>query len=642
METRRITHWGDIAVVVVYFVLVLLVGIWSLCRPNRGTVRSYFLAGRSMSWIPVGASLFSSNIGSEHFIGLAGTGAASGYSIVLYEWLAMPLLIVLAWIFVPVYVAAGVYTMPEYMTKRFGGQRIRIYLSVLAVILYIVTKLAVSIFAGALFIQLSMGWNMYLSVAVLLVVTGIFTILGGLAAVIYTDTFQTGIMLIGSIVLTVLSFKEIGGFANFYPMYMNATTAVRDTNSTCGLPREDAFHILRHPVTSDIPWLGTTLHILFGCLWYFCCDQVIVQRSLAAKTLPHAKAGSLVSGYLKILPMFIMIMPGMISRILYPDAVACVVPEECIKHCGNPVGCSNIAYPKLVLELLPTGLRGLLVAVMLSAIMSSLTSIFNSSSTLFTMDIWPRIRKRASERELLIVGRVFILLLCALSILWIPLVKSSKSGQLFIYIQAVQGYLGVPLGPLFIFAIFWHRMSEQAAFWSLAIGHLCGIIRMVLDFSMPAPGCDEPETRPAVLYKVHFTYFGILSFVITSLSIVIISYFTTSSNKIQGLTWWTRRNDIEENENDVLPENNVVSFEQGEAIETGEDQGPTKQLKFITLLYQVCGVPQKAVTVKNINMETESVYKEHFMKETSFWKNLLDMNAFIGVLVVVFLIGYYH
>ncbi|WAR02058.1 SC5AB-like protein [Mya arenaria] len=447
MQSKRISHWGDILVLAAYFCAVLLVGVWSLCRKHRGTVRSYFLAGRSMSWIPVGASLFSSNIGSEHFIGLAGTGAASGLAIVMYEWL-------------------------------------------------------VSIFAGALFIQLSMGWNMYLSIAVLLVVTGLFTILASL----------------------------------------------RNANNTCGMPRDDAFHVLRDAVTSDTPWLGTIPHILFGCMWYFC-----FQRSLAARSLPHAKAGSLVSGYLKILPMFIMIMPGMISRILYPDEIGCVLPEECERHCGNPVGCSNIAYPKLVLELLPAGLRGLLVAVMLSAIMSSMTSIFNSASTLFAMDLWPRIRHGASQRELLIVG----------------------SGQLFMYIQAVQGYLGTPLGPIFIFAIFWHKMSEkvgfkyifigtfdltqsfitQAAFWSLVIGHVCGVTRMVMDFSMEAPGCGEPETRPAILYKVHFTYFGVISFTITSICIVVISFFTEPSDKINihcivcnsfftdkisGLTWWTR------------------------------------------------------------------------------------------------------
>ncbi|XP_052800770.1 sodium/glucose cotransporter 4-like [Mya arenaria] len=405
MQSKHISHWGDILVLAAYFCAVLLVGVWSLCRKQRGTVRSYFLAGGSMSWIPVGASLFSSNIGSEHFIGLAGTGAASGFAIVIYEWLAMPLLIVLGWIFVPVYVSAGVYTMPEYMAKRFGGQRIRLYLSVLAMVLYILTKLAVSIFAGALFIQLSMGWNMYLSIAVLLVVTGLFTILGGLSAVIYTDTFQTVVMLIGALIMAAIGFNKIGGYSNLQPLYMNATASLRNANNTCGNPRDDAFHVLRDAVTSDIPWLGTVLHMLFGSMWYFCCDQVIVQRSLAARSLSHAKAGSLLCAYLKILPMFIMIMPGMISRILYPDEIGCVLPEECERHCGNPVGCSNIAYPKLVLELLPAGLRGLLVAVMLSAIMSSLTSIFNSASTLFSIDIWPRLRKGASQRELLIVGR---------------------------------------------------------------------------------------------------------------------------------------------------------------------------------------------------------------------------------------------
>ncbi|KAJ8300675.1 hypothetical protein KUTeg_022194 [Tegillarca granosa] len=479
----------------------------------------------------IGASLFSSNIGSEHFIGLAGAGAASGIAVISYEWMGMPLLILLAWLFLPVYISAGVYTLPEYMEKRFGGQRLRIYLSLLALVLYIVTKLAVTIFSGALFIQLAIGWNMYLSIVILLVITGIYTVFGGLSAVMYTDTFQTVVMTGGSFALMGIGFGKVGGYENLKNLYMNATPSFRRINSSCGEPREDAFHIFRDPITSDNPWPGLILQTSIGCLWYFCCDQVIVQRSLAAKNLSHAKAGSILAGYLKLIPLFIMIFPGIISRALFPDEVACIDPEECRKYCDNPVGCSNIAYPKLVLELMPHGARGLLVAVMLSAIMSSLTSIFNSASTLFTMDLWRRLRPISSERELLIVGRIFIVALCGVSILWIPLVRSSQGGQLFVYIQSVQGYLGTPIGALFLMALLWHRMTEYGAFWGILIGHLCGVIRMIIDFSFPSPDCDQPDLRPTVLSRVHYTYFGPLLLVLTSFSILVISYLTTPMEK---------------------------------------------------------------------------------------------------------------
>ncbi|KAH9503392.1 Sodium/glucose cotransporter 1 [Bulinus truncatus] len=261
-----LNHWGDILIVTLYFIAVLLVGLWSLCRPNRGSIKSYFLAGRDLTWWPVGASLFSSNIGSEHFVGLTGTGAAAGIAMVLYEWNSMFLVIVLAWFFLPVYVSAGVYTLPEYMAKRFGGTRLRVYLSCLSLILYIVTKLAVSIYSGGLFIKLALGWGMYISIAGLLLITGLYTVLGGLAAVIYTDTFQTCVMTVGAIVLSIISFNKIGGYKQLVHSCMMAVPSVTsNVSSSCGRPREDAFHLFRDPVNCDNPWPGILLQSSIGC-----------------------------------------------------------------------------------------------------------------------------------------------------------------------------------------------------------------------------------------------------------------------------------------------------------------------------------------------------------------------------------------
>ncbi|XP_074153271.1 sodium/glucose cotransporter 4 isoform X2 [Sminthopsis crassicaudata] len=401
-EARAVLNTYDILVVVFYFVFVLAVGIWSSLRASRSTVGGYFLAGRSMTWWPIGASLMSSNVGSGLFIGLAGTGAAGGLAVGGFEWNATWLLVALGWVFVPVYIAAGVVTMPEYLKKRFGGQRIQVYMSVLSLVLYIFTKISTDIFSGALFIQVSLGWDLYLSTIILLVVTAVYTIAGGLTAVIYTDALQTLIMVGGALVLMFLGFKEVGWYPGLQEKYAAAVANVTVPNTTCHLPRPDAFHLLRDPVAGDIPWPGLMFGLTVLATWCWCTDQVIVQRSLSAKNLSHAKGGSVLGGYLKILPMFFIVMPGMISRALYPDVVGCVDPDICQAVCGARVGCSNIAYPKLVMELMPVGLRGLMIAVIMAALMSSLTSIFNSSSTLFAIDIWQRFRREASERELMV------------------------------------------------------------------------------------------------------------------------------------------------------------------------------------------------------------------------------------------------
>ncbi|XP_059587415.1 sodium/glucose cotransporter 2 isoform X2 [Alligator mississippiensis] len=400
----------DMGVIAAYFLLVVGVGLWSMCRTSRGSVGGYFLAGRNMSWAPVGASLFASNIGSGHFVGLAGTAAANGLAVAGFEWNALFVVLLLGWVFVPVYLSAGVITMPEYLKKRFGGQRISLYLSVLSLFLYIFTKISVDMFSGAIFIQQALGWDIYLSVIALLIITTIYTITGGLAALMYTDVVQTLVIVTGAFVLMGFAFWEVGGYTGLVAGYMEAVArhpdpATHNMSAACYRPRPDAFHLLRDPVSGDLPWPGLLVGLTINAGWYWCTDQVIVQRCLAGRSLVHVKGGCILCGYLKILPMFLMVLPGMISRVLYPDEVACAVPEACMAACGNPIGCSNIAYPKLVVSLLPAGLRGLMLAAMLAALMSSLASIFNSSSTLFTMDVYRRLRPCAGPRELLLVGR---------------------------------------------------------------------------------------------------------------------------------------------------------------------------------------------------------------------------------------------
>ncbi|XP_005399339.1 PREDICTED: sodium/glucose cotransporter 5 isoform X2 [Chinchilla lanigera] len=512
----------DIVVIAVYFALNVAVGIW------------------------IGASLFASSEGSGLFVGLAGSGAAGGLAVAGFEWNATYVLLALAWVFVPIYISSEIVTLPEYIQKRFGGQRIRLYLSVLSLLLSVFTKISIDLYAGALFVHICLGWNFYLSTILTLFITALYTIAGGLATVIYTDALQTIIMVVGAVILAIKAFAQIGGYEQLEAVYARAIPSRTIANTTCHLPRADAMHMFRDPHTGDLPWTGMTFGLTIMATWYWCTDQVIVQRSLSARNLNHAKAGSILASYLKMLPMGLMIMPGMISRALFPDDVGCVVPSECLRACGAEIGCSNIAYPKLVMELMPIGLRGLMIAVMMAALMSSLTSIFNSSSTLFTMDIWRQLRFHAGERELLLVGRLVIVVLIGVSVAWIPILQGSNGGQLFIYMQSVTSSLAPPVTAVFILGIFWRRANEQGAFWGLMAGLVVGATRLVLEFLHPAPPCGDPDTRPAILRSIHYLHFAIALFMLTGAVVAAGSLLTAPPRQVQieNLTWWTLAQDL--------------------------------------------------------------------------------------------------
>nr|XP_039332198.1 sodium/glucose cotransporter 5 isoform X3 [Saimiri boliviensis boliviensis] len=562
---------SDIIVITVYFALNVAVGIWSSCRASRNTVNGYFLAGRDMTWWPIGASLFASSEGSGLFIGLAGSGAAGGVAVAGFEWHATYVLLALAWVFVPIYISSEIVTLPEYIQKRYGGQRIRVYLSVLSLLMSVFTKISLDLYAGALFVHICLGWNFYLSTVLTLAITALYTIAGmaptagkssqetrkgdrrplpptgpreqpggwpqqepwksllepflpgprappatllppagGLAAVIYTDALQTLIMVVGAIILTVKAFDQIGGYGELEAAYARAIPSRTIANTTCHLPRADAMHMFRDPHTGDLPWTGMTFGLTIMATWYWCTDQVIVQRSLSARDLNHAKAGSILASYLKMLPMGLIIMPGMISRALFP------------------------------------GLRGLMIAVMLAALVSSLTSIFNSSSTLFTMDIWRRLRPRSGERELLLVGRLVIVALIGVSVAWIPVLQGSNSGQLFIYMQSVTSSLAPPLTAVFVLGIFWPRANEQGAFWGLIAGLVVGAARLVLEFLNPAPPCGEPDTRPAILGSMHYLHFAVALFTLSGAVVVVGSLLTPppQGGQMENLTWWTLARDL--------------------------------------------------------------------------------------------------
>ncbi|XP_054946119.1 sodium/myo-inositol cotransporter 2 isoform X4 [Physeter macrocephalus] len=591
---QRTLEPGDIAVLVLYFLFVLAVGLWSTVKTKRDTVKGYFLAGGDMVWWPVGASLFASNVGSGHFIGLAGSGAAAGLSVTAYEFNGLFSVLMLAWIFLPIYIA---------------GQ--------------------VDMYAGAIFIQQSLHLNLYLAIVGLLAITALYTVAG---------------------------FAAVGGLEGLEEKYFLAVASNRSGNSSCGLPREDAFHIFRDPLTSDLPWPGILFGMSIPSLWYWCTDQVIVQRTLAAKNLSHAKGGSLMAAYLKVLPLFIMVFPGMVSRVLFPDQVACADPEICQKVCSNPAGCSDIAYPKLVLELLPTGLRGLMMAVMVAALMSSLTSIFNSASTIFTMDLWNHLRPRASEKELMIVGRVFVLLLVLVSILWIPVVQASQGGQLFIYIQSISSYLQPPVAVVFIMGCFWKRTNEKGAFFGLILGLLLGLVRLVLDFIYVQPRCDQPDERPAVVKDVHYLYFSMILSSVTLITVSAVSWFTEPPSKemVSRLTWFTRHDPMVQKEQVppatppplTLSQNRTaeasrtnIQFEivQENMPKTHSCDMTKKQSKVVKAILWLCGVESKGK--EELPSRADPVIVS--LDENPLVKTLLDVNLIICISCAIFLWGYF-
>ncbi|XP_002739554.1 sodium/glucose cotransporter 4-like [Saccoglossus kowalevskii] len=671
----RLETW-DYVVICCYFALVFAVGIWSMCRTSHGNVGGYFLAGRNMSWWPVGLSLYASNIGSEHFIGLAGKGAASGIVSYLFEINAIFCLLMLGWVFLPVYISSAVYTIPEYLKKRFGRQRLRVCLTIYALVIYIFLKVSVDIYAGAIFIQQALRWDLYLSIAFILGVTALFTVAGGLSAVIYMDSLQSFIMVGGSIALSVLSFIEIGGYDALEEEYMKAIpNTTLYGNTSCGYPREDAFHLVRDPLDSDWPFPGLLFRSSIISLWYWCADQVIVQRALASKTLPHARGGTVLASYLKITPLYLLMFPGMISRALWPDEVACADPDVCNEVCGSSAGCSNIAYPKLILELMPEGLRGMMMAVMLSALMSSLTSIFNSASTVFTLDVWKRIRRRAKEAELIIVGRIFVVLLAGVGALWIPVMMSQEGGQLMEYVWALTSYLSPPITSLFLVAVFWPRANEQGSFWGLTVGMVVGLVRMILSFIFPDPLCGEEDTRPEWVSSLHHSYFSLVLFTLCVLIIVTVSLCTDPlpEFKKHGTTFFTRHELYEECEvtsaddtgvtvtanklTDLHPDmkkanNNSHQMELNDLkADTNHDKVPdtdgavqSDQSQWQRTMYWICGL--KVSHDRDDNTEEKEAQIRQLQQETNAkktkWRHVLNANAIVLLILEIAIIVYYR
>jgi SSS family solute:Na+ symporter len=495
----------DLLVIGAYFAILLGISWWSAMR-KKDESADYFLAGRDIGWLAVGASLFASNIGSEHLVGLAGTGAASGLAVGHFEWLACLILLLLGWLFVPYYLRSGVYTMPEFLERRYNASS-RAYFTWVSVIGYVLTKISVTLFAGGVVLNAVTGWNFWTSAVVLIVVTGLYTILGGLRAVIYTEVLQAVVLILGSAVLMIVGLHAVGGWSGL--------TAKVDPS----------FFSMWKPVSHpDFPWTG----IIFGApilgVWYWCTDQHIVQRVLAARNVTEARRGTIFAGYLKILPVFIFVLPGIIAAALYPELTG---------------DAANSAYPVLVQRLLPAGLKGLVLAGMLAALMSSLASAFNSCSTLLTWDVYRKWRPQATEARLVAVGRITAVILVVLGLLWIPFMKYVSS-QLYIYLQSIQAYIAPPIAACFLLGLFFKRLNGAGAIASLWTGLVLGLLRLILELVNGVAKTGLPDgTIWAWIAEINFLHFAVLLFVISTAVLAGVSAFTAAPTPAQlgGLSY---------------------------------------------------------------------------------------------------------
>lgn len=518
-QAAPLTHKGleavDITIIVVYFIIVFAIGFY-FARKER-TSADYFLASRNVGWFAIGASLFVSNISTEHFIGLAGSGATSGLAVGHFEWLACFMVLLLGWVFVPFYLRSNVFTMPEFLERRFS-RSCAVYLAAISILAYIFTKISVHLYAAAVVLERVVGWQPLTAALILVVATGIYTIAGGLSAVIYTDLVQTIILLIGAVILTFLGLDAVGGFAGL----------------RAALPPE-YFSMMKPASHPEFPWTG----IFFGApilgIWYWCTDQVIVQRVLSAKDEGHAKAGTIFAGYLKILPVFVLVLPGLIAFALYRDL---------FKVENGVVLNGDIAYPTLIVNLLPAGLVGLMVAALMAALMGAMSSVFNSASTLVTLDFYKKIRPDATEYQLVTFGRAATGVLVILGMLWVPFINLI-SAQLFIYLQAVQAYVSPPIAVCFIFGILWPRMNAQGAISSLLGGFVLGTIRFVLEVMDKSRHFEFGLAR--WLLDMNFLHYAIFMFVVCTAILIVVSLMTPAPDrrKLAGLTFATVNDKID-------------------------------------------------------------------------------------------------
>lgn len=555
------TGW-DWLVVGVYFAFLLALAWWVI-RKGKETADDYFLAGRNLGWFIVGASIFASNIGSEHLVGLAGSGCTDGVAMAHYELHAWCIL-VLGWVMVPFYARSRVFTMPEFLERRYNATA-RWMLSVISLVAYVLTKIAVGIFAGGIVfstllpeLQMTIGsWtfdSFWIGSILVIVLTGIYTALGGLRAVAYTEAAQTIILIFGSLLVTIFGLIKLGGWDHLreilgsdmfdlwkplVPIGVEGSWLPVEIKNAQDQLIKQAWYF-----NGNYPWLGMLFCAPIIGLWYWCTDQYIVQRALGAPNEREARRGTIFASFLKLLPVFIFIIPGMICFALAKsgqvEALNFLVDDQ-----GRAVADeAQAAFPLMVKHILPVGVRGIVVAGLLAALMSSLAGVFNASSTLFTMDFYSKFRPRATQHRLVWIGRVATAVMVVIGLIWIPVIQGSKG--LYHYLQSVQGYLAPPIFVVFFLGVFIKRLNTKGCLATLLVGFALGLIRLAIDtpVSLKIAGFENGYKEGSffwIINKIYFQYFSLLIFLVCVIVMIVTSYLTQkpSDEKIQGLTYAT-------------------------------------------------------------------------------------------------------
>jgi SSS family solute:Na+ symporter len=549
----------DWAMVALYFSVLLGVAWWVVGK-GKETADDYFLAGRNLSWWIIGASIFASNIGSEHIVGLAGSGASDGVALAHYELHAWCLLL-LGWLFVPFYMRTRVFTMPEFLEKRFSVES-RYVLSIVSLLTFIVSKIAVGIFAGGVVfatlmpeLQINIGSlhvsSFWVGSIGVIVLTGLYTMLGGMRAVAYNDAVQVFVLILGSLLLTVYGLIQLGGWERLRelcgsdmfnlwkpmnpPGVEGAWAPVIERNAAGTVVRQAWYF------NQQFPWLGMAICAPIIGMWYWCTDQYIVQRALAAPNETEARRGSIFAAFLKLFPVYLFIIPGLICFALaksgtYP-ALAHIVGAD-----GKPIPTeAQAAFPLMVKYLLPAGLRGIVVAGLLSALMGSLAGVFNACSTLFTVDLYEKWNPGASQKQIVRTGRIATAVMVLIAILWLPVIQGAHG--LYNYLQAVQGYLAPPIFVVFFFGVFSKRLNAQGCLWAMIIGFIVGVFRMAVDTPVTL-GLRTGYPEGSFLWivnNINFQYFSVLITIISAIVMVGVSYMTAApvEGSIGGLTFQT-------------------------------------------------------------------------------------------------------
>jgi SSS family solute:Na+ symporter len=516
MEGFHLLDW-----IVLGTFLLALVGIivW-VSRMKEDTSSDYFLAGRDATWVAIGASIFASNIGSEHLVGLAGAGASSGIAMAHWEMHGWMILI-LGWLFVPFYARSGVFTMPEFLERRYNSAS-RSLLSIISLVSYVLTKVAVTVYAGGVVFKEVFGiesvWGIdffWFGAIGLVIITGIYTVIGGMKSVLYTSVLQTPILLIGSITIVIIGLIKVGGWSEL--------EAICSTNLTD--QGDSMMALVRSPKDPVFPWTGVFLGSAIIGFWYWCTDQYIVQRVLSGRNQTQSRRGTIFGAYLKLLPVFIFLIPGMIAFALNEKGLIDLQD-------------SDSAFPLLVSELLPIGLKGVVVGGLLAALMSSLASLFNSSAALFTVDFYKKYKPESTEKHLVYVGRMATIVIVALGIAWIPVMKGIGK-VLYEYLQDVQSILAPGIASVFLLGVFWRRATPKAGFAGLATGFVLGMVRLA--FNVFADSVPEGTWYHAIWVAPNWLHYEIVLFGLCLMVIFVVSYFTERADetKLVGVTYYS-------------------------------------------------------------------------------------------------------